>query len=112
MKKQCPMATMLLEVNNLQVNSFPKSKNAPGATVKALHGVNLSIKKGNEIVSLVGESGCGKSMTGLAILNLVSPPGKVHSGNILFEDNDILSFSEEELQKYRGAQVAMIFQSL
>ena len=66
MKKQCPMATML-EVNNLQV-SFP-SKNAPGATVKALHGVNLSIKKG-EIVSLVGESGCGKSMTGLAILNL------------------------------------------
>ena len=93
MKKQCPMATML-EVNNLQV-SFP-SKNAPGATVKALHGVNLSIKKG-EIVSLVGESGCGKSMTGLAILNLVSPPGKVHSGNILFEDNDILSFSEEEL---------------
>lgn len=100
------MATML-EVNNLQV-SFP-SKNAPGATVKALHGVNLSINKG-EIVSLVGESGCGKSMTGLAILNLVSSPGKVHSGKILFEDNDILSFSEEELQKYRGAQVAMIFQ--
>lgn len=100
------MATMLA-VNNLQV-SFP-SNNAPEAIVKALHGVNLSIKKG-EIVSLVGESGCGKSMTGLAILNLVSPPGKVHSGEILFENNDILFYSEEELQKYRGAQVAMIFQ--
>jgi peptide/nickel transport system ATP-binding protein len=99
--------TAMLEVNNLQV-SFP-SKDKTASKVKALHGVTLSINKG-EVVSLVGESGCGKSMTGLALLDLVSPPGHIHSGSIKFEGKDILSFSDDELQKYRGAQVAMIFQ--
>ena len=82
--------------------------------VKALEGVNLFIREG-ETLGLVGETGCGKTMTGLSIFNLIPPPGKIEGGEIIFktkegEIKNILRLDESELQKIRGAEIAMIFQ--
>ena len=82
--------------------------------VKALEGVNLFIKEG-ETLGLVGETGCGKTMTGLSIFKLIPPPGRVESGKVLFqtkngEIKNLLSLDESELQKIRGAEISMIFQ--
>jgi len=82
--------------------------------VKALEKVNLFVKKG-ETLGLVGETGCGKTMTGLSIFNLIPPPGRIEGGRVLFKTKDgkvkdILSLDEKEIQKIRGAEISMIFQ--
>jgi len=77
--------------------------------VHAVNGVSLDIKRG-EIFGLVGETGCGKSVTGLSLLRLVPPPGEIVTGRITFDGQDILSLSEQEMQEIRGARIAMIFQ--
>jgi peptide/nickel transport system ATP-binding protein/oligopeptide transport system ATP-binding protein len=78
--------------------------------VKAVNGVNLELKKG-QTLGIVGESGCGKSVTALSIMRLIpDPPGKIVEGQILFEGNDLTKLSEKEMRKVRGKKISMIFQ--
>ncbi len=77
--------------------------------LKALTGVNFSLYKG-EILGLVGETGCGKSVTARSIMRLVKEPGKIERGEILYKGRDLLSISEEEMRKIRGKEISMIFQ--
>ena len=94
----------LLEIKNLTTHFFTRA-----GVVKAVDNLSLSLQRGR-ILGLVGESGCGKTVTALSILNLVPPPGKVVSGNIFFEGRDLLSLSAEEMRSIRGAKISMIFQ--
>jgi len=80
-----------------------------GGVVQALDGISFYVRKG-ETLGLVGETGCGKSVTALSVLRLVSPPGKIVSGEILFEGEDLLKKTEEEMRKIRGYKISMIFQ--
>ena len=78
--------------------------------VRALEGIDLDIYKG-ETVGLVGETGCGKSVTSLSIMRLVpDPPGRIVGGEIVFKGEDLLKKSEEEMQRIRGSQITMVFQ--
>lgn len=78
-------------------------------TVKAVDQVSINIAKG-ETLGLVGESGCGKSTVGLSILRLIRSPGQIVSGEIWFENQNLLSLDEEEMRKIRGRKISMIFQ--
>jgi oligopeptide/dipeptide ABC transporter ATP-binding protein len=81
-----------------------------GRTIRPVRDVSMSIHRG-QTVALVGESGCGKSVTALSLLRLIpTPPGKILSGQILFEDRDLLKLSEREMRSVRGRDIAMIFQ--
>ena len=93
-----------LEVKNLVVE-FPNRH----GTLTALNHVSLTIAPG-EILGVVGESGAGKSMTGLAILGLLERPGRVASGDILLEGRSIASLSDSEMEKVRGREIGAIFQ--
>ncbi len=95
---------MLLEVTNLRTQ-FPTR----AGLVKAVDGVSFSIGEG-ELLGLVGESGCGKSITALSIMRLISSPGKVVGGSILFKGEDLVKASPERLREIRGNDIAMIFQ--
>ena len=95
----------LLEVKNLQTQF-----NTGAGIVKAVDGVSFRVNE-NEIVGIVGESGCGKSVTASSILQIVpDPPGRIVSGEIWFKDENLLLKSEEEMCKIRGKQITMIFQ--
>jgi len=95
----------LLEVQDLK--TYFKVK---GGRVRAVDGVSFGIKPG-EKVAIVGESGCGKSVTALSIMRLIpQPPGEYASGSVLFDDQDLLDFPESGMRKVRGARIAMIFQ--
>ena len=95
----------LLEVKNLKTYFFTRE-----GVVKAVDGVDFNVKVG-EIFGLVGESGCGKSVTSLSILRLVNPPGKIIEGEINFHDNNLLNFKESQMQGLRGCSISMIFQN-
>jgi oligopeptide/dipeptide ABC transporter ATP-binding protein len=97
-------APHLLEVENLSTYYFTRD-----GVVKAVDGVDLRIDRG-EILGLVGESGCGKSVTSLSILRLVGEPGKVVSGSIRFEGEELLTKTIHEMQSIRGDRISMIFQ--
>ncbi len=77
--------------------------------VKAVDGVSFDIKKG-EIFGLVGETGCGKSVTALSIIRLIDEPGKIEKGKIIFKGKNLLELSEEEMRNIRGREISMIFQ--
>ena len=95
----------ILKINNLHV-CFQTKK---GKKI-AVDGVSFSVKKG-EIFGLVGESGCGKSVTAMSVLKLISPPGKITEGRIEVAGEDVLQFSEKEMQnKIRGSRISMVFQ--
>jgi oligopeptide/dipeptide ABC transporter ATP-binding protein len=95
----------LLSVRNLRT----EFKTEDGV-VRAVDDVSWSVGRG-ETVALVGESGCGKSVTALSIMRLIAqPPGRIAAGKILFEDDDLLTLSEPEMRKVRGNRIAMIFQ--
>ena len=99
------MAEHLLEVNNLKTYFFTRA-----GVVKAVDDVSFSIKPG-ETLGVVGESGCGKSVTALSVMRLVAnPPGKIVGGEINFNDENILEMSQEELTDLRGSKISMIFQ--
>ncbi|MHC0038440.1 ABC transporter ATP-binding protein [Pseudoneobacillus sp. C159] len=77
---------------------------------KAVDGIDFTLHKG-ETLGIVGESGCGKSITSLSILRLIaSPPGKIAGGSVLFKGKDLVTLSEEEMRKVRGNEISMIFQ--
>src|SRR5713101_5524102 len=99
-----PAMSHLLEVKNL-VTHFPTR----AGLVRAVDGVSFHLDRG-ELLGLVGESGCGKSMTALSIMRLVAPPGKIVSGEILFEGKNLLRVSNSEMRGMRGNDIAMIFQ--
>jgi len=95
----------LLSIRNL--STFFDTENG---AAKAVQGVSFDIKDG-ETFALVGESGCGKSVTALSIMRLIpSPPGRIVTGKILFGKDNILDFSEKQMRKIRGNKIAMIFQ--
>ncbi|HYE76211.1 MAG TPA: ABC transporter ATP-binding protein [Blastocatellia bacterium] len=94
----------LLEVKNLKTY-FATSR----GEVRSVDDVSFTLERG-ETLCLVGESGCGKSVTSLSIMRLVSPPGRIVGGEILFEGRDLLKLSEAEMRKLRGNDIAMIFQ--
>jgi oligopeptide transport system ATP-binding protein len=97
--------TELLQVKNLQTSFF-----TPEGEVRAIDGVSFEIGEGKTI-GLVGESGCGKSVTSLSIMRLIpSPPGKIVGGEICYRNRDLLKLNNEEMRKIRGNEISMIFQ--
>jgi oligopeptide/dipeptide ABC transporter ATP-binding protein len=99
------LSDTLLSVENL-VTAFKTER----GTIRAVDGISFTIGKG-QTVGLVGESGCGKSVTSLSVLRLIqSPPGFIESGKINFDGKDILALSEAEMRKVRGNKISMIFQ--
>src|ERR1700752_684544 len=93
-----------LEVKNLKTYFFTDS-----GVVKAVDDVSFSVEKGKTL-GLVGESGCGKSVTAMSIARLISPPGRIVGGQVIMNGRDIVHLSHQELLSVRGAQVSMIFQ--
>ncbi|HJZ82324.1 MAG TPA: ABC transporter ATP-binding protein [Pyrinomonadaceae bacterium] len=94
----------LLEVKNLHTYFQTRE-----GLVCAVAGVNFYLDRG-ELLGLVGESGCGKSMTALSIMRLIAPPGKIVAGEVLFEDRNLFKLSAAEMREVRGNDIAMIFQ--
>jgi oligopeptide transport system ATP-binding protein len=94
----------------LKVEELVTRFNTPEGTVYAVNGVSFDLSEG-ETLGVVGESGCGKSVTMLSVMQLIPrPPGKIVNGKALFHGNDLLSYSPDEIRSVRGAQIAMIFQ--
>jgi oligopeptide/dipeptide ABC transporter ATP-binding protein len=99
------MTAALLQIENLRTYFYGE-----GGVAHAVDGLDFTVSAG-ETVGLVGESGCGKSVTALSILRLVRPPGRIEAGSrILFEGRDILSLDDRALREIRGARIAMVFQ--
>ncbi|MBI3951289.1 MAG: ABC transporter ATP-binding protein [Acidobacteria bacterium] len=94
----------LLDVRDLRTYFFTRR-----GVVNAVDGVSFTIEPGRTL-GLVGESGCGKSVTGLSILRLISPPGQIIGGEILFTGTDLLKLDKEAMRRHRGKKIAMIFQ--
>lgn len=94
----------ILDIQNLKTHFYTDN-----GVAKAVNGVSFSMNKG-EIVGVVGESGSGKSVTAFSILRLVSYPGKIVEGKILFNEIDLLQISKTEIRKLRGDRISMIFQ--
>jgi len=99
------MTTPLLEIENLHTFFYTDN-----GVARAVDGVSFSVGVG-ETVGVVGESGCGKSVTALSILRLVRPPGRIEDGSVMrFEGRDLLGLDEREMQHVRGNRIAMVFQ--
>jgi oligopeptide/dipeptide ABC transporter ATP-binding protein len=99
------MGHKILKINDLSVQFH-----LPEGIARAVNGVDFDLNAG-ETLALVGESGCGKSVTALSILGLIpSPPGRIKSGRIQFENQDLLALNPEKLRRIRGRDISMIFQ--
>ena len=96
---------VLLEVKNLSTQF-----NTESGVVKAVDGVTYEINEG-ETLALVGESGCGKSVSALSIMRLIpDPPGKITSGQVIFDGEALLTLPDTDMRNIRGNRIAMIFQ--
>src|SRR6201993_4493287 len=105
MTKTADQAVTVIEVKGLQTYLFTRA-----GIVKAVDDVSFSLRRG-ETLAVVGESGCGKSMTALSIMRLVpSPPGKIVGGTITLEGKDLVQLEESEMRDIRGNEISMIFQ--
>src|SRR5437660_3665300 len=98
------MTEPILSVRDLETQFFTDD-----GVVQAVDGVTFDLMPG-ETLGIVGESGCGKSITALSLLRLVPEPGKVTNGEVLFKGRDILQMTEDEVRDLRGKDIAMIFQ--
>src|SRR5579859_5829083 len=99
------MSGELLRVENLRTYFHTQA-----GVVRAVDGVDLTIREGRTL-GVVGESGCGKSVTALSIMRLIDPPGRIEKGSrILFGGEELASLDEEELRQVRGNEISMIFQ--
>jgi oligopeptide/dipeptide ABC transporter ATP-binding protein len=94
----------LLEVKGLRTSFYTRD-----GVVRAVDGIDFHVDRG-EIMGLVGESGCGKSVTSLSIMRLVSSPGRIEAGEILFDGQDLLKISNDQIRRIRGERISMIFQ--
>ncbi|HSE84141.1 MAG TPA: ABC transporter ATP-binding protein [Thermodesulfobacteriota bacterium] len=96
--------------NILEIKDLRVSFGTDGERVQAVSGVSLAVPEGST-VGVVGESGCGKTVTALSILNLIpDPPGRIDGGEIIFDGVNLLKFSENQMRKIRGNRISMIFQ--
>ncbi|MCX7940069.1 MAG: ABC transporter ATP-binding protein [Thermoflexales bacterium] len=95
---------LMLDVQGLKTYFYTED-----GVVKAVDGVDLYVRRG-ETLGVVGESGCGKSVTSLSIMRLISPPGRIVEGKIIFDGVDLLTLPEHEMTKIRGNRISMIFQ--
>jgi len=93
----------------LEVKDLHTSFRTTDGVVQAVTGVDFAVRRG-EILGLVGESGCGKSVTSLSILRLINPPGRIDAGQVLFDGQDLLRLPEDAMRKLRGNRISMIFQ--
>ncbi|HXJ83141.1 MAG TPA: ABC transporter ATP-binding protein [Candidatus Methylomirabilis sp.] len=98
------MVAPLLSVEGLETH-FATSQ----GILRAVDGVSVTVDRG-EVLGLVGESGCGKSVTSLSIMRLVPPPGRIAAGRVLFRGGDLLAKDAEGMRRVRGAEIAMVFQ--
>jgi len=94
----------LLDVRGLQTSFHTRD-----GVVRAVTGVDFHVDRG-EILGLVGESGCGKTVTALSILGLITAPGRVEAGEILFDRRDLRTLAPSEMRSLRGERISMIFQ--
>jgi peptide/nickel transport system ATP-binding protein len=99
------MTVPVLDIQNLHTQFEARGR----APVRAVDGLDLQVQSG-EIVGLVGESGCGKSVTAMSVLRLIAPPGRITRGRILFRGTDVLTMPISSVERMRGAEIAMIFQ--
>ena len=97
-------SSSLLEINNLRTYFFTED-----GIVPAVDGIDLKIQRG-QTVGLVGESGCGKSVTSLSVMRLISPPGRIVEGEMIFDGVDLVKLPEERMYGVRGNRISMIFQ--
>ena len=98
--------TELLNVRKLSVQFDIKGQ----GVLRAVDGVDLDIRQG-EVLGLVGESGCGKTVFSLSLLRLISPPGQIRSGQLIWEKRNLLELGDKEMRQVRGKDIAMIFQN-
>ena len=95
---------IILEVKGLKTQFFTEA-----GAVKAVDDISLVVRRG-EVLGIVGESGCGKSVTSLSVMRLIGQPGRVVAGEITFDNEDLLALSESQMSKIRGNRISMIFQ--
>ncbi|MDI3533750.1 MAG: oligopeptide transport system ATP-binding protein [Thermosediminibacterales bacterium] len=95
----------LLKVENLKVSFFTDE-----GEIRAVDGISFDIEKGS-VTAIVGESGCGKTVTALAIMGLIQPPGKIIDGSIMYQGKELIKMNEAEYRKIRGAEITMMFQN-
>jgi oligopeptide/dipeptide ABC transporter ATP-binding protein len=94
----------LLEVHGLRTSFHTRD-----GIVRAVDGIDFHVDRG-EVLGLVGESGCGKSVTSLSMMRLVAPPGRIEAGSVLFDGTDVLAIPADDMRKLRGNRISMIFQ--
>jgi oligopeptide/dipeptide ABC transporter ATP-binding protein len=97
-------AAPLLEVDGLVTSFYTRD-----GVVRAVDGISFNVDRG-EILGLVGESGCGKSVTSMSIMRLVASPGRIEAGQVMFDGRDLLKLSDNEMRKIRGDRISMVFQ--